>query len=650
MKFIFVTHLIVCTMRFLLLFGLATLYFSCTSQQFASKLKTGVLVIGGGTGGTAAGIAAARMGAATMIVEEGPWLGGMISAAGVTCTDGNHNMPSGLWNEFRESIYAVYGGPAAVATGWVSHTQFEPHVSDSIWKKMAAAEANLTVMHGWQFVKTISSGGKVTGAQFINSSRQTLTVEANICIDATELGDAIASAGIPFSLGMEAGTEVGEDVGVTQTNDIVQDLTWVATLKDYGKDADCTIMRPAAYNPIEFDGACTDYYINKSLKAPTVDAKKMLDYGRMPNNKYMINWPNAGNDTYLQLVNLSPAERSKELEKAKQTTLRFVYFIQHQLGFKNLGLADDEFPTEDRLALMPYHREGRRLQGLVRMNIKHIAAPFTQSDPLYRTGISVGDYPIDHHHKKNQEAPQHLEFYAVPSYNVPLGALIPQQQEGLIAAEKGISVTNVVNGTTRLQPIVILTGQAAGILAALSVQQQKTPKQVSVREVQSALLSQRAYLMPYYDVLPNDPHFDAIQRIGATGLLKGKGEPYQWANRTWFFPDSTLQAQALIKAMTDFTTSKLPAYQDVLTVDQGMELAFILAADKRNSTWKNKTNNINMFTGEVANQWETWSLNNFQKKRLITRREMAVLLEKTANPFEIFPVNHLGQIIISDNK
>jgi len=134
MKFIFVIHLIVSTMRFLLLIGLATLYFSCSSQQQTAILKTGVLVIGGGTGGTAAGIAAARMGVTTMIVEEGPWLGGMISAAGVTCTDGNHHLPSGLWNEFREKIYAVYGGPAAVANVWVSHTQFEPHVSDSIWK------------------------------------------------------------------------------------------------------------------------------------------------------------------------------------------------------------------------------------------------------------------------------------------------------------------------------------------------------------------------------------------------------------------------------------------------------------------------------------------------------------------------------------
>ena len=57
--------------------------------------------------------------------------------------------------------------------------------------------------------------------------------------------------------------------------------------------------------------------------------------------------------------------REQALEAAKARTLRFVYFIQAELGFQNLGLADDEFPTEDRLPFIPYHREGRRLRGLV---------------------------------------------------------------------------------------------------------------------------------------------------------------------------------------------------------------------------------------------------------------------------------------------
>jgi len=74
----------------------------------ATHLKTSVLVVGGSTGGFAAGLQSARMGATTMIVESGPWLGGMISAAGVTATDGNHKLASGIWENFRQALYQHY--------------------------------------------------------------------------------------------------------------------------------------------------------------------------------------------------------------------------------------------------------------------------------------------------------------------------------------------------------------------------------------------------------------------------------------------------------------------------------------------------------------------------------------------------------------
>ena len=67
-----------------------------------------VLVVGGGTAGIAAGIQAARLQAKTLIVEETTWLGGMLSAAGVSATDGNHLLPSGLWGEFRARSYKYY--------------------------------------------------------------------------------------------------------------------------------------------------------------------------------------------------------------------------------------------------------------------------------------------------------------------------------------------------------------------------------------------------------------------------------------------------------------------------------------------------------------------------------------------------------------
>lgn len=579
------------------------------SSISAQTLTTDVLVIGGGIGGTAAGIQSARLGAKTMIIEETPWLGGMLSSAGVSAIDGNHELPSGLWGEFREKIYAHYGGANKVSTGWVSNTQFEPHVADSILKSMAAAEKNLHVHHGYRLMSVLTKNNKILGATFKHvQSKRTLTIRAKQTIDATELGDAMAMAKVPYSLGMEAGTITGETVGVNQTNAIVQDLTYVALLKDYGIGRDCTIAKPKGYYPQEFDGCCTDYYMDKSRAAPNVDAKKMLDYAKLPNGKYMLNWPKYGNDTYLNIVEMSPEQREQALEEAKQTTLRFIYFIQTQLGFRHLGLTNDEFPTTDRLALIPYHREGRRLKGVVRYTMTQIAKPFDQA--LYKTGISVGNYPIDHHHKKNPAAPQQLEFYPVPSFNIPMAALIPEKEDGLIVAEKGISVSNVANGTTRLQPVVLLTGQAAGTMAALAVKQGIQARQLSVRDVQQQLIVSNASIMPYNDVKPSHPSFKAIQRIGATGILKGKPTPQGWANRTWFYPDSLVLAQPFIKDLqpyypTTFTTTE--AYVNMHMFVQIMQP---------------------FYKGNLAD-----AINGYRSDHVLTRAAVAELLDRLFDPF-----------------
>jgi NADPH-dependent 2,4-dienoyl-CoA reductase/sulfur reductase-like enzyme len=80
----------------LLLFLITSGTFFYSFKLSAQKIIiTDVLVVGGGTGGTAAGIQSARSGAKTIIVEKTKWLGGMLTAAGVSCTDGNDLLPGG---------------------------------------------------------------------------------------------------------------------------------------------------------------------------------------------------------------------------------------------------------------------------------------------------------------------------------------------------------------------------------------------------------------------------------------------------------------------------------------------------------------------------------------------------------------------------
>lgn len=614
--------------------------------QAQTSYKTDVLVIGASASGIAAGIQSARMGVQTIIAEPTTWLGGMITAAGVCAFDGNHSMPSGLFGEFREALHKVYGGASKVSTGWVSNTLFEPHVGDSIFKSMVLHTKGLTVKYQFQFVSAIKNNNAITGAIFLHlPTNQKVTIYAKQVIDATELGDVLANAGVPYSLGMEASAVTGEDVHVSETNDIVQDITYVAILKDYGKGTDKTIPRPKNYDPSEFDGACTDYYFNTAKPKPNVDAKKMLDYGKLPNKKYMINWPNSGNDIYLNIVEMNEADREKELVKAKEQTLRFIYFIQHQLGFKNLGLADDEYPTADKLPLIPYHRESRRVKGLVRFDVKHIAKPFDSPNPLYKTGIAVGDYPIDHHHKKNLKAPQHLDFYPVPSFNIPLGSLIPKDISGLIVAEKSISVSNVVNGTTRLQAIALLIGQAAGTLAAQAVQQNLDAQNIPVRKVQLGLLNSNAYIMPYFDVPQSHPQFIATQKIGATGILKGQGVPYSWANRTLFHPDSLVNRTALAQDIADLCLLT-PKQQAYLSLSETIDIIIEIAKNKKLAT-KSASWNLSdkkLLTNQIKQSWQRWKFGSFNPNSYVTRIQFAQLMDATINPFELQQIDHNGKI------
>ena len=108
--------------------------------------KVDVLIAGGGASGVTAAVQAARMGAEVVVMEEGPWLGGMLTSAGVSCIDGNYRMRSGLFGEFLDSLAARYGGYDALKTGWVSNVCFEPHVGQEIFTSMTdACKDNLVV-------------------------------------------------------------------------------------------------------------------------------------------------------------------------------------------------------------------------------------------------------------------------------------------------------------------------------------------------------------------------------------------------------------------------------------------------------------------------------------------------------------------------
>ena len=492
---------------------------------FSCERSFDVAIVGAGAGGCAAALQAARSGASVLLLEEGPWVGGMLTSAGVSAIDGNYRLRGGIFGEFCDSLAARYGGYEALRTGWVSNILFEPQVGEAVLGNMLAAEENICLYRNI----SIDSLTRKDAVWHLRCGGRRF--RAAMLVDCTELGDVAARLGIPYDLGMDSSRDMGEDVAPEEANDIIQDLTYVITARFY--DRDMTISRPEGYDASLYEGC----------NPGGTDA--MLSYGLLPGGDVMLNWPINGNDAYMNLVEAGKEERDSLLEEAKRISLGYLYYIQTELGHPELGIAEGVYPSADGLPLIPYHRESRRIHGRTRFTVNDVFDPYRNN--LYRTSVAVGDYPVDHHHRRYPcpDSLPDLHFYPVPSFSVPAGVLVPgenplqgdEDYSPLLVAEKSVSVSNIVNGATRLQPVVMGLGQAAGAMAALSV---AAGREATVRELQDELLESSCYLMPYQELEPGDKGFASVQRVGLTGILRGRGESIGWQNRTLFRPDDPL--------------------------------------------------------------------------------------------------------------
>ena len=477
-----------------------------------------VVVIGGGAGGTCAAIEAARNGASVLVVEETPWLGGMLTSAGVSAIDGNYRLRGGLFGEFTDSLAARYGGYEALKSGWVSNILFNPRVGAEVLRNMAdKAGVELRMGTALREARSALPSGPTPHSDSSPHSgldpespswHLTLSdgtrIKARILIDGTELGDVAAT------------------LGVTELQDRVtaQDLTYVAIVKEY--DHPVTPVKPEGYDP-EYYRHCCD----------TWDKDMMLSYGRLPDGHIMLNWPQGGNDYFAEYLDMAPAERKEAYRQAKLRTLGYIYYLQTELGFTHLGIADDVYPTEDGLPFYPYFREARRIAGRDTMTVEAARHPYDFD--LYTRAVAVGDYPVDHHHNQNprREELSHLWFGKIPSFSVPLGVVIPLDAEDFLVADKAMSSSWEMNGGTRLQPVVMGVGQAAGALSALAVRTGRHTSEVHAAEVQAILLDHGCYLLPFLDLKPSDPGFRELQEAGIRGEVKGIGRTVGWANETW---------------------------------------------------------------------------------------------------------------------
>lgn len=479
-----------------------------------------VLVVGGGTGGTAAAIQAARRGAKTILVSEFPWLGGMLTSAGVSAPDGNEleAFQTGLWGAFIQELQRRQ--PLGLDNSWVSFFSYDPRIGAEIFANWVQELPNLLWLAGHTPLEVIQQNNCVGGVRFTD-----FTVKAKVTLDATELGDLLALAEVPYRWGWELRSEWGEISAPALSNHLtkkypVQAPTWVVVMQDFGESVAPEIPSAPNDDPSQFTGAWDDY-----------GAEQFLNYGRLPGGLFMINWPIHGNDYGhgVERVIASLEMRREFLQECLWHSQNFARFIQNQLGSR-YGLADRIFPpfphspipplSPSSFALHPYYRESRRLVGLTTIREQDIL-PIAggRVAPLHEDAIAIGNYANDHHYPgvKFEFLPKSIRWggrWTGTPFTIPYRCLVPIKTDGLLVCEKNISVSHIANGSTRLQPVVMGIGQAAGMAAALCIELNLCPRDLPVRILQEALLRDRhhaAGIVPIFNLPPDFPEWLHLQ-------------------------------------------------------------------------------------------------------------------------------------------
>ncbi len=500
-----------------------------------------VLVWGGGSGGVAAALQAARSGARTLLLTPGPWLGGMVSAAGVCAPDGNELSPwqSGLWGALLRAL--AREEPSGLDHNWVSCFGYRPASAERILRRWLEQEPLLQWWPGCRLEQVHLSGDRIEALTLLAGSAQgRQRVPARIVIDGSDRGELIGLSGAPFRLGWEA-QELWQEPSAPPAgrleNEVffrqqpLQSPTWVV-LAQWNRQQPLPPQPPALAAPF---AAATEAF----------GLERTLSYGRLPGDVLMLNWPLHGNDWHAGLQrafgdDLEPGAGAAEAELAADMqahSLAFLRELERASGgaisaaavFPDASQAAPAALEGDQpLALMPYWREGRRLVGHSLVLEQHLLpqsagacrAPLPLDGNGACSAIAVGNYANDHHYPGGDWplAPKSCRWggrWSGTPFTIPYGALVSEGLSNLLAADKCLSVSHMANGATRLQPLVLNIGQAAGLAAALCVRLGLDPAELPLRQLQDALISDRqapAGPLPLWDTPWHHPAWAERQR------------------------------------------------------------------------------------------------------------------------------------------
>ena len=431
------------------------------ARELPVHAEADVLVVGGGPSGCAAATAAARLGADVLLVERYGHLGGLATGGLVfwidrmTDWEGRQVITGYATDVFdRLSPDSIIGpapelwgstDPATVAY-WKRRTcafrnivTWSPTI-DPEWLKIVSLEllqeagARLQ-LHSWA-VQTIVEGQSARGVVF-ESKQGRQAILAKVVIDASGDLDLCALAGAPYESDIDTG-DVSHCMNVA--------WCWA------GVDMDRWIAFSDG-SPEEFRGLMKD-------------AAGALGYAELPvvswrNDVCLFLGPRLGGYSGVDVEDLTAVE----IESRRRMVEHLRYFREHAPGFEHAWV----MTTASQIGI----RHTRRLVGTRGMTNADWKAGVRHDDEI---GVSPSPSP---------------KFAPV---SVPYGALLPAELDYLLAPGRHVACDPSTQSFMREIPQCWLTGQAAGVAAALAVGTGRRPRDIDVREMQAELQRQGAYL------------------------------------------------------------------------------------------------------------------------------------------------------------
>jgi hypothetical protein len=536
----------------------------------ARDIACDVLVVGGGTGGVAAALAAVRRGRQVHLVEETDWIGGQLTAQGISALDEHEHIEQfggtasyyRLRNALRDQ-YRPHAGEAGrqahfnPGNCWVTRVAFEPRVAVSAMLAMLEPyirEGRLTLHVRAKVAAVDTRDDRIVAVTAIAlDGGETLRFRPEMVLDATELGDLLPLAGAEYSVGAETIADTGE--GHAQPSErkpnCVQSFTYVFGLERRPAGEQHGIEQPARYAyfrasqpyslKIEVHGGeiygeesgWLDYNLYDTMpgtKGGLWTYRRLIDSAqfksRYATDLSMFNWP--GNDyRESSIIDVPAAQAAAALQDAKRVSLGFLFWVQTEapaagrFGAPELKLRPDVMDTPDGLAKFPYIREARRIKALRTIVEQDVSVAF-QNGPRaahFEDSVGVGWYPIDIHRAGPEDVGVSCR---TRPFQIPLGALIPIRIGNLLAAAKNIGTTHITNGCFRLHPVEWNIGEAAGAFAAFCLERGRPAAAVyadaELRSAfQNSLLAEGVPLAWLVDVGVDHPDFAAAQSRAVKG-------------------------------------------------------------------------------------------------------------------------------------